>query len=251
MDQKVKVPYVSYKYVIKNNGPAVAQNIRLTPHYDEEALTPKLREVSKGSKVSRKGEWSVEELYPGKSVEMLWSFEINKFGKTLDLATYSAFSMVQEDSDLTKDVQKSKIEVSNVAKLKVKKTLSRKDIYEGESYEMYIDVKNVGSQISRKIEIYDHVDESHLKTIGKPSVSKGRIKGGVWRIEELRADEKARLTVPVKFIKEIKENYKYSDPIESITMEQESYYNLDKFKAFEYKVKNIQRALSSEGGEND
>ncbi|MGH1467268.1 MAG: hypothetical protein ACRBBP_00090, partial [Bdellovibrionales bacterium] len=249
LEQKVNVPYVTYKYTVRNNGPAVATNVKLTPVYDKKSLKVISQDLSEGTVYSKNGVWSVEEIYPGQSIEMIWTFELDNFTSPVELAAYEGFSMNQEDSGFTEDVQKSAIVVQNVAKIKMKKSVSRKDIYETEGFNYTIELKNVGSQIARSIEIKDQADQELLQVTGGAEASRGQYSNGIWTIKSLRAGETARLTVPVKFIGSLKEDIKFSDPIDSFTMEQESYYDLNKLRRFEYGVKSIVRTISGEADE--
>ncbi len=251
LKKKVNTPYVTYKYTIRNNGPAVATNIEIKPLFDEKSLKSINRNIAIDTKYSPRGVWLVKEVFPGQAVDMVWAFELNNFTTPVKLASYTDFSMNQVDSGLTPDVQKSVIKVNNTAKVRVKKSVSRKDIYEGELFNYIIEIQNVGKQIASNIEIKDYIDEKYLSVMSAPKISQGDYSNGVWKLKKLRTRETARLVLPVQFVGDIQEDIKFSDPIDSFTMEQRSYYSLKKLKKFKYKVKSITRTLSGEyDGEN-
>ncbi len=246
LKKKINVPYVTYKYTIRNNGPAVATNIKIKPLFDQNSLKSINRDIATDTDYSARGIWFIKEIFPKQVVDMIWTFELNNFTTPVKLAGYTDFSMNQVDSELTLDVQKSAIKVNNTAKVRVKKSVSRKDIYEGELFNYIIKIQNVGKQIASNIEIKDYIDKKYLIFTSAAKASQGDYSNGVWKLKKLRAGETARVVIPVKFIGDLQEDIKFFDPIDSFTMEQNSYYNLKKLKKFKYKVKNITRTLSGE-----
>jgi uncharacterized repeat protein (TIGR01451 family) len=245
LDQKVNVPYVSYRYTVRNNGPAVATNVQLKPLYDQSALSPISMETAEGT-VYKRNSWKIAEVYPGQSVELLWNFEVQDFSKKLGDAGYADLELDQKDLGLTADINISSVEVSNMASVKVKKRTSRKDIYETETYEYVIEVENTGSQIARKIVIQDDIDGRYVKIVSPPKMTRGEVVGNTWRIEELRAGEKVKLRIPVRFVGRLKENVIFVDPIDDFKMEQANRIDNKKNMDFRYGVKNIIRTLSGE-----
>jgi uncharacterized cupredoxin-like copper-binding protein len=241
-DKKVNTPYVSYTYKLKNYGPAVATNIKVTPTYDQKSLKSLSKEMSVDSAHKKSGVWTVKELYPGQTAEMLWTFELDNFTSPIADAGYKDFSMDQVDSEKTKDRISSHIEVDNTAKVKVKKSLSREDVFEGENYAYQITVENKGNQIARKVKLTDDIDSKIIKIKKGVKATRGKFNAGVWEIGTLRPKEIAILTIPLKFIGELKEDLKVVDPVDKLEMEQDSYYKLD--SKFNYKVKNIFRELT-------
>jgi len=246
LKSEVKIPYLSYRYRLVNNGPAVAKNIKLKTLFDESSLKPISEEIPLKSKLRKSGRWDVAQLLPGESIDLVRSFEISNFTTAITPASYKDLSMNQEDSGLTKDKLDAAVKVRNIAKVKIKKSLSRKDIYEGETFEITIDVVNKGSQIARKIKINDKIDPTFYKTLSAVNTSRGKYENGIWDLGTLRSGERARLRVTVKFIKSISKDVYINDPIDKVSMEQDFWYDAKRMKHLKYKVRNIDRAISGE-----
>ena len=191
-------------------------------------------------------------LYPGEKAVLTSKHEIRKLTKPVKEANYSDLSMDQRDSDLTDDLLLGKVQIVNVAKVKLNKEISIKKPKEGDVFFYTYTLENVGTQLARDIRLNDIFDSKMLISEGKADCSIGKCgDGALWTIDQLNPGEKAILQVPVKLIL-MPSGQKYVvDPVEELTMEQDNFFELEKMLSFRYKAEKVEKVKRGIAGEKD
>jgi uncharacterized repeat protein (TIGR01451 family) len=194
----VKRPYigqrVTYRILVRNNGPDAAPDAKVTDTYNAKATVVSVR-TPKGSCTNRMPiTCELGRMEPGESVTIRVVIKPLETGRARNAA--SATSCCGTDTDPSNNMDTEDIRVRKV-KLKVSKVASREVVAAGETFSYRIRVRNPTKGQARNVKVCDRLPSGLAYVSAKPR-AKRQGSQRCWTIKRLGAGKSRTFTVTVR-----------------------------------------------------
>ncbi|NIG56427.1 gliding motility-associated C-terminal domain-containing protein [Chitinophaga sp. Cy-1792] len=184
---------VSFKVVVKNNGPSTATNVSVTDVM-QSGFTYQQSDVDKGSFTSSNGIWTIGTLAAGETATLQVDAWVNTTGIYINTATVKG---TEKDPDLTNNSQEVKITPDPIADLHVSKTVSNMAPPHGSDVTFTVVAGNDGPSDATGVTVTDILPQGYDHPKATTSTGSYDPATGIWTIGNMAKGATATMTITV------------------------------------------------------